>query len=352
MIKVFIAVDSQSVNQYLNFILSNDPEIIIIGNAFDGQEVLDSVKINKPDIIIMDLMLPKINGFEVTKRIMASDPTPILIVISSANANINNISKKASAVGAISVINIPIDVKFSNTEIKSTKLVSLIKTYSQVKVITRTKTITKVVVNQKLDFNGPPINKLHNIKYIAIGISSGGPNVLKQILLNISCDFPYPILIVQHISKGFLENMVSWLNKAISIPVHIAIDKEILLPGHIYFAPNNAQMGIKLNRIELFPCFKKTIICPSVSYLFDKLAIHHGKKVMALLLTGMGTDGAKEMRLLRDKGAITIVQDKESSIAYGMPGEAIKLGGAKYILSSDKITQLLLRIESNSKIET
>ena len=140
--------------------------------------------------------------------------------------------------------------------------------------------------------------------------------------------------------------MVDWLNRLSSIPIKIAKDKEVPLPGHVYFAPDNFQMGVNLNRIELRKCKKGVRICPSVAHLFNNLAMHYAKDTIAMILTGMGKDGAKELKLLREKGAVTIAQDKESSLVHGMPGEAIKLGGAAYVLNPGYVSNMLLEMEN------
>lgn len=156
---------------------------------------------------------------------------------------------------------------------------------------------------------------------------------------------------VQHITKGFLEGMVAWLKRLCKIPIHIASDKEKMLPGHIYFAPNSFQMCVHFERIVLKKYEEKIKICPSVDYLFNSLSVHHAKDTIAMLLTGMGNDGATGIKALKDAGAITIVQDKESSLVHGMPGEAIKIDGATYILNPTQITNILLGIEKYTSKE-
>ncbi len=351
MIKVLIVEDSRTVSQYLEYLLSSDPKIEVIGNVANGQQAIDFVKKNKPDIITMDIDMPRMNGLEATRQIMSTIPIPIIVVTASRNASKVQTSIEALAAGALTVIEKPVGIGHPDEEAKTKKMLSLVKTYSGVKVIARrykpykkvdTKTSIKPTAIKKKLF----VSKLLNKKYVVIGISSGGPPVLAEIFSKITKKFPYPIVVVQHITSGFLDGMVTWLNRLTKIPICIATDKQILLPGNIYFAPDEFQMGIKLCRTELYNCGKQKRICPSVEYLFNSF-IPNGKDTIAMLLTGMGSDGSKELKKLKDAGALTIAQDEESSLVFGMPGEAVKLNAADYILNSKQIADILLELEKS-----
>lgn len=357
MIKVLIVEDSRTVSQYLEYILSSDPEIEVIGNVANGKLAVEFVEKNKPDIITMDIDMPVMNGLEATRRIMSTTPVPVIVVTASRNAYEVNISIEALAAGALTVIKKPVGFGHPNQDELITKLISMVKIYSQVKVVKRKiKPAEALQVEpykniEKFKTKTPPINKLLKRKYVAIGISSGGPQVLIKIFSKISEDFPYPILVVQHITQGFLEGMVSWLDRLCKIPIHTAQDKEKMLPGHIYFAPNKFQMGVNNDKIELQKCEEKLRICPSAEHLFNNLAKNNGKDTIAMLLTGMGTDGAQELKNLRDSGAITIAQDEESSLVFGMPGKAVELNGVEYLLNPDQICDVLLKLEETNYLK-
>ena len=156
-----------------------------------------------------------------------------------------------------------------------------------------------------------------------------------------------PIIVVQHISEGFLQGLIDWLRKTTSVNIKIASDGERLKPGNIYFAPDKNNIGVRKGRVDLSGCLFKNGICPSVSYLFNNLAIEYGEDTIAILLTGMGSDGAAELKILRKFGALTIAQDKGSSLIYGMPGVAKQLDAADYILSDNEIGVFLTGIEKN-----
>lgn len=357
MIKVLIVEDSEVKSQYLEYILSSDKDIEVIGRVSNGKQALDFIKKKKPDIITMDIEMPIMNGIEATKRIMAETPIPIIIVTARKEIYSIKTSMDALAFGAISVVDQPYGLGNSNECEAKKKLISLVKLMSKVKVVTRKHNIEKKGL--KLENSEEPaiydrtilpsVNDFGGKRIVAIGISSGGPQILAKILSGITGDFPYPILIVQHIADGFLENMVDWLKNLSKIPMNIGSDNELVRAGHVYFAPDNYQMGISLGRIKLFKNEDGNKICPSVDFLFSSLAKHYENNVIALILTGMGKDGTIGIKALKAKGSITIAQDKESSIVFGMPAEAIKTGSIDYIQSTDQISKILLNIEKSVK---
>jgi two-component system chemotaxis response regulator CheB len=185
-------------------------------------------------------------------------------------------------------------------------------------------------------------------KAVVMGSSTGGPMVLQTILAGLRKDFPLPILIVQHIAPGFLNGLGEWLSRTTNLQVHIASDDEPIEPGKVYLAPDGFHMGIgPRGHIQLEEGHQEYALCPSVSYLFQSAIQSYGKQAIGVLLTGMGRDGAEELKAMRDRGAVTIAQDKESSVVHGMPGEAIKLGGATYVLGAihmaKKLNELVIK---------
>ncbi len=353
-IKVLIVEDSRTVSQYLEYILGNDPEIEVIGNVANGQQAVDFVKKTKPDIITMDIDMPIMNGLVATQKIMSTTPIPTIVVTASRNAKKKSNSIEALAAGALSIIEKPVGIGHPNEKEKIKRLLFLVKTYSKVKVIKR-RTFTEIPAftknNQKVEHKNsvlPSLHKLTKRDYIIIGISSGGPQVLEKIFSEITDKFPIPIFVVQHITAGFLNGMMLWLNRSCNIPICIAKDKEIIESGKIYFAPDHFHMGINKKRIELSKNINGDRICPSVAHLFNSFASCCGSKTISMILTGMGSDGSKEMKILKNAGAITIAQDEASSLVHGMPGEAIKNGGIDYILNPIQIANLLFEIEKRN----
>ena len=170
---------------------------------------------------------------------------------------------------------------------------------------------------------------------------------MKTILQSLAKDFPVPIVIVQHIAKGFLPGLAAWLDDSSELSVKIAQNGEEVLPGHVYLAPDGFELGVSRPRlIHLSGQRTAHSSCPSVSYLFRSAAMNFGWQSVGILLSGMGRDGADELLLMKQKGAVTIAQDKESCVVYGMPGAAVKIHGATYVLAPDKIAPILQRVVS------
>ncbi|HJZ11810.1 MAG TPA: CheB methylesterase domain-containing protein, partial [Acidobacteriota bacterium] len=180
------------------------------------------------------------------------------------------------------------------------------------------------------------------IQIVAIGASTGGPIVLQTILSLLPKNFPAPILIVQHMATGFTEGFAQWLTESTGFPVHLAVDGQNPMFGNAYVAPDGLHMRLdKVGRIGLVNDEAVNGLRPSASYLFRSVLHVCGAKSAAILLSGMGKDGAEELKLLKERGALTIVQDKESSVVFGMPGEAIRLDAATYVLAPEKIAGAL-----------
>lgn len=350
MIKVLVVEDSPVVREFLVYILSADPDIQVVGTACNGEEAIEAVKHYRPDVITMDIHMPKMDGLEATRRIMETEPLPIVIVSGSVDPHENTKTFRAMEAGALAVLSRPDGIGQPNHEIAVRELVQTVKLMSEVKVVRRwpqkRDTVVLPSVPQLL------VSKSARVKMIALGASTGGPPVLQKILAMLPREFALPILIVQHMSSGFITSFAEWLAQSSSLPVHVAMHGEIMLPGHVYIAPDEFQMKVTPDgKISLTKDALENGLRPSVSYLFRSLAVEYGGEVIAGLLTGMGRDGAEELRLLKEKGAVTFAQDKNSSVVHGMPGEAIRLGAATYILAPDKIAAVLTSL-ANIKNKT
>ncbi len=347
MIRLLIVEDSPVVQELLRYIFSSDPDIKIVGIAKDGIEALEKAELLKPDIITMDINMPNMNGLETTKKIMGTYPIPIVIISGSYNAKEIEYTFNAMDAGALAVLSKPPGINHPDFENTAKDLISTVKAMAEVKLVRRW-----AKIDDSSHANSQKIielkQKSHEIKLIAIGASTGGPVVLQKILSELHQNFSVPILIVQHMSEGFIQGFVDWLNHSSAIRVQLAQPGELLLPGHAYVAPDGVHMCIGQNeRIILVDDEPVNGLRPTVSYLFRSVANVLGQKAIGVLLTGMGADGAEELKLMKEKGAVTIVQDKESSVVFGMPGEAVKIGAETYILSPEKIALILTKLTNH-----
>ncbi len=349
MIDVLIVEDSLVTRQHLKHILERDGNIRVIAMAEGGKEAIRLVEKYKPDVVTMDINMPDMNGLEATSQIMETHPLPIVIV--SASYNHKDVEKTFQAIdaGAVSVVEKPFGKGHPDHELMAKNLIQTVKLMSEIKVIKRwskKRTLSKDK-SASLSLIHEPIHQ--KIKLITIGVSTGGPPVLKSILTGLKNGFPAPLLIVQHIARGFLKGLVEWLIESTGHPIHIAADGERILPGHVYFAPDDFHMGVNSDRrIALSKSPPESGLRPSVSYLFRSASNAFGRNMAGVLLTGMGRDGAEELKLMKDRGAITMVQDKESSAVYGMPGEAVRLGAASHVLPANSISSALESLFHNS----
>ncbi|MBI2987995.1 MAG: chemotaxis-specific protein-glutamate methyltransferase CheB [Deltaproteobacteria bacterium] len=341
MIKVLIVEDSPVVREFLSYVLSADPDIEVIGTADNGEEALEAVKRKRPNVVTMDIHMPKLNGFDATRRIMETYPTPIVIVSGSTTAQEIATTFRALEAGALAIVPRPKGIGHPEHQATAKELVQTVKLMSEVKVVRRwprPKTEPAIRSVPRVEIHRASAE----VKIVAMGASTGGPIVLQTILSELDKDFAAPILVVQHMTSGFIEGFAEWLSQSSGLPAHVAADGEYISPGHVYIAQDGFQMGVKAGgRIALSTDEPENGLRPSVSYLFRSVADVYGRQGVGVLLTGMGKDGAAELKLMKDSGAITIVQDEKSSVVPGMPGEAIKLGAESYVLSPDRIAGAL-----------
>jgi two-component system chemotaxis response regulator CheB len=341
MITVLIVEDSPVARDFLQHILSADPDIQVIGTAHDGEAAIDAVQRRKPDVITMDIYMPKMNGLEATRKIMQTHPTPIVIVSSSVHPDEVATTFRAIEAGALAVMPRPHGIGHPEHEAAAQELVQTVKLMSEVKVVRRWPRLRSEASGPSPPKGNIPRAPI-DIQIVAIGASTGGPLALRTILSGLPNDFPVPVLIVQHMACGFVQGFSEWLAQSSGFPVHVAADGEYLLPGHAYVAPDSFHMKVGMgHRVALSQEAPENGLRPSVSHLLQSVAHVYGHHAVGVLLTGMGKDGAEALKVLKDTGAITMAQDKDSAVVHGMPGEAIKLDAATYVLPPDKMAAML-----------
>jgi two-component system chemotaxis response regulator CheB len=343
MIKVLVVDDSPVVRDLLVHILDSDPEIRVIGTAENGEEAIEAAGRNRPDLITMDVHMPKMDGFEATRVIMETNPVPIVIVTGSTSMIEMETSFQALEAGALTVIQKPEGIGHPAYGPRAKELITTVKLMSEIKVVRRW--ARRPRKEQGAYISAPAQIPPVDIRVVAIGASTGGPPVIQQVLSGLPKEFPAPVLIVQHMAAGFIMGFAEWLGQTSGLPVHVALDGSRILSGHVYIAPENIQMKVgPAGRLSCTDDAPENGLRPSVSYLFRSVADVFGIKAVGILLTGMGKDGAAELKLMKEEGAITIAQNEESSVVFGMPGEAVKLDAAKYVLPPSGIIDLLGRL--------
>ena len=348
-IRVLIVEDSRVVAEFLTHVLSADPEIDVVGVATDGEAAVAAAQRLNPDVITMDIHMPKMDGYEATRRIMETRPAPIVIVCGNLSTDEVAITFRAIEAGALAVIARPGGVGSVDYNGSTRQLLDTVKLMSEVKVVRRWpkhKTLSATTAAAAIS---QPLNA---IRVVAIGASTGGPAALQTVLVGLPKDFAYPILIVQHMTVGFVQGFVEWLAHASRFPVQIATEGGTLAPGRAYVAPDDFHMGVGPSHRILLSRGSKEQLRPSVSHLFASVAQTFGPNAVGVLLTGMGRDGVDELKRMRDAGAITVAQDESSSVVHGMPGEAIKIGAAQYVLTPQAIAVTLATMSARSVAAT
>jgi len=347
MINVLVVDDSLVVRDLLVYILNLDPDINVIGTAESGEKALQAIENRKLDVITMDIQMPGMDGLETTRRILELKPVPIVIVTAVLDPKCVETSFQVMKTGAVSMVEKPPGLDHPQFKQKAKELVDTIKTMSEIKVIRRYKQKDSRGSHsqQQIWYDTTPRLSYFPPRIVAIGASTGGPPVLQIILSLLPKYFPVSIVIVQHIAEGFLQGFVDWLSQTSQLPIHIPRHGDYLKPGNVYLAPAGFQMGINSrNQVILCNGHPQENMRPAVSHLFQSVAEVFGRHAVGILLTGMGKDGACDLLRLKELGAVTIIQQQESCVVFGMPGEAQKLGAAIFELPPEKIAEKLVQL--------
>jgi two-component system chemotaxis response regulator CheB len=339
-VSVLLVDDSLIALTILSRMLSTSPEIQVVGKARSGREALELIPRLQPTVICTDLHMPDMDGLELTKEIMGRFPRPILIVSAAVHPeDAQNVFRLLEA-GAIDVLPKPRGGLAADEQRVTQELIRKIKIIAGVVALTRRRKVVPGPAQPQDGHSSPPESLRPRI--VAMGASTGGPQALQTILGQLPADFPAPILCVQHISDGFLGGLVDWLATHCAMSVRIAQSWEQPLPGTIYFPQEGAHLEIdkggKLLCSHTAPVDGHR---PSVTVTFKSVADYSGDRAIGVILTGMGSDGAQGMQAIFEAGGITIAQNEESSVVFGMPKQAIALGAVKYVLPVSKIASML-----------
>ncbi len=342
MIRLLVVEDSAVTLEYLVYLLGQDPALQVVGTARDGQEAVEKAERLRPDLILMDIHMPRMNGYEATRRIMERVPTPIVICTASLSRDEVAKSFEAITAGALTLVGKPGGPDHPDEATSVRTLLQTVKLMAEVRVVRRWP--TRALPGAPSPLPGRPDRK---IRVIAIGASTGGPPVVAEILRELPRGLGAPILLVQHIAAGFSKGLADWLAQGTRLAVRLAAPVEAVQPGTVYLPPDGWQLGITWDgRIRLSKEPAEDGFCPSASYLFQSVAEAYGRSALGILLTGMGRDGAAGLRRLREAGGTTIAQDEETSVVFGMPAEAIRLGAAEHVLPPPGISAAIRALVS------
>jgi two-component system, chemotaxis family, response regulator WspF len=311
--------------------IAQRPEHRVLWVATDGAQAVDFCVANPPDLVLMDLVMPKVNGVAATRSIMERAPCAILIVTASVDANTSYIYEAMGA-GALDAVDTP-------TLVQGVLAEPLLAKIEQIERLLATRTVAPAPPVPVAAAPGaqPPL--------VAIGASAGGPTALTALLKRLPEDFPAALVIVQHVDQAFAIGMAQWLDGHTLLPVQIARQGSVPKRGEVLLAATNDHLTLTPRGSLGYTRYpEETPYRPSVDVFFNSVAEHWKSDALGVLLTGMGRDGALGLKAMRDKGFYTIAQDQATSAVYGMPKAAAAIGAATAILPLDRIAEQLVSL--------
>ena len=342
--RVLIVDDSPIVRMLLRSVMEGSG--LQVREAADGEQALRVLASFTPDIITMDVHMPGMDGYETTARILERYALPVVVLTASSNAKDASTAMRALEAGALAVLEKPVGPHCADFEIRVNDLLRTLLNLAQVKIVRRpyapsSSASRALLPNQEFSPAQP--------RLVAIAASAGGPAALKTLLAELVPGLPWPLLLAQHISAGFLDSFRDWLASLSMMPVQLAIDGQRLSPGVLYLAPETYHLGVDANLLaRLEKGTHNTPFCPSANHLFHSVAQSFANRAIAIQLSGMGRDGAEGMAELHRQGAMTIAQEPTSAVIDAMPLAAINLQAAKMVLAPEAIATLLNTLASRS----
>lgn len=341
-IRVLIAEDSPTARALLVDLFGTSPDFTVAGAVENGADAVERAIQLSPDLIIMDVYMPILDGLDATKEIMRESPTPIVMVSGSASTRDVALGLSAMQAGALILMGKPGGPNSPGYEDDSRQLLSMAKAMAGVKVVRRWDSSGSTRPRQ----GRPMIDQTpvagRRVRLVAIGTSTGGPAALHRILIDLPSGFPVPIVVVQHMAHGFIEGLAKWLSANVALRVVVATGGEVLQPGTVYLGADDTHLGVASDG-RVAPSKAAAIggFRPSVDFLFDSCGRAYGGGVAALILTGMGQDGVDGLRTVKARGGHVIAQDELSSIVFGMNGKAIEFGLVDEVLPLEAIGERL-----------
>jgi two-component system chemotaxis response regulator CheB len=349
-IRVLVVDDSDLARDLIEQALKRDPDLRVVGMCSNGHEAVAMARSLRPDVITMDVEMPVMGGLEAVERIMASNPTPILVLTADPSGQAAQLTYRALELGALAL-----QIKPSvDADYESWALAREVRLLSTVKVIRHVRqgapewggTRRRRPSTEELPALGAPL------EMIAVGCSTGGPLVLQRIFRELPGDFPVPILVVQHINPSFADSLAGWLAHSTRLEVKLAENDDELSPGRVLLAPPGKHLVTPTRgKVALRQGEPRDGHLPSATMLMESVARVYGRNAVGVLLTGMGADGAEGLFAMRRAGARTLAQSRESCVVFGMPGAAVQLNAVDALVHGDEIAQALLRLSRGEPLQ-
>ncbi|BDL40206.1 chemotaxis-specific protein-glutamate methyltransferase CheB [Methylorubrum extorquens] len=346
-VRVLVVEDSLVVRILLTHIIARDPRLELAGAVESGEAALAAIETVRPDVISMDIRLPGIDGLETTRRIMASRPTPIVVIADSVEDSSLKISMNALRAGALSVVEKPVATTNDGYEAVAGQICTQLRIMAAVPVIRRRPigaewNARKTAPMPEL---GVPLESEAAPNVLAVAASTGGPPALAKVIGGLSADFPLPILLVQHMGAAFMDGFASWLDGVVPLAVGVARDGQTMQAGHVYVAPGDRHLELGTNgTLRVSDGAPVGGQRPAATVLFRSVARQAGAQGIGVLLTGMGEDGAQGLLDMRKAGAATVAEHESSAVVYGMPAAAVRLNAASRVLPVDQVAPHLVRL--------
>lgn len=343
MINILITEDSDVVSALLQGIFQAEPDMRVIGRARNGREAVDMAQVLKPDLVTMDIRMPVMDGFEATRMLMATQPLPIVVISSSVDDEELRITFRAVEEGALAVIEKPRGLSHPDFERVRRELVETVRAMAEVKVVRRRPPKPGVTAYTK-----PAPQRGARYEVVGLALSTGGPQALSTLLSGMPVGYPLPILVVQHISPGFVGGLVSWLRGQTLLEVCLAESNQPLRGGVVYIAPDGKHLEVARRDKQLYASLTSAPAIerfrPSASALFHSLARDCGAAAIGGIFTGMGSDGSAGLLALHQRGGHVFAQDEDSAVVYGMPGAARAAGCVDQVVPLARIPTHLIEL--------
>ncbi len=339
MTTVILVDDSATARLLLRGVLTRDGTIQVIGEAVAGVDALDLARRLQPDVIVMDVVMPDVDGFEATRRIMAERPCPIVLVSASYPSEVAS-SLAALAAGAVTIVAKPQRTGSAEAAATGAELVGAVKRMEGVRLVRRTTTRQPAADKAHPTTGQMPTPRTASI--VAIGASTGGPRAIATVLSGLPASFPVPILMVQHIGYRFTAGLAAWLHESTPISVRLAIEGEVPRAGSALIAGGDHHLGLAPDgRVHLSDAPPIGEHRPSATHLFRSVASVHGPGAVGVILTGMGSDGAPGLVDLHAAGGRVVGQDEATCVVYGMPRAAAARRAVDLLAPLDAIAAVL-----------